>query len=68
MVENDRIISKTMSKSELAQKYGIHIATLMRWINGNDKLMEKLNEIGFRKHRNLLSAKELSLIFEYLGG
>ncbi len=67
MVENTFEIQKAMSKSELAERYGVHTATLRRWIVGNDKLMEKLTEIGFRKHRNLLSAKELSLILKYLG-
>jgi transposase-like protein len=56
-----------MSKSELAERYGVHKTTLRRWIVGNNQLMEKLREIGFKKHRNLLTAKELSLIMEYLG-
>jgi len=67
MVENTIEIQKAMSKSELADRYGVHITTLMRWIVGNTQLMQKLNEVGYQKHRNLFSAKELSLIMEYLG-
>ena len=68
MVENNRISNKAMSKTELAEQYGVHPATLRRWIVGNPQLMEKLNEIGYIKHRNLLTAKEISIIMEYLGG
>jgi len=61
------VINKVISKSELAQKYGVHISTLMRWINGNEELMNKLSKIGYKKHRNLFNSKEISLIIEYLG-
>lgn len=67
MVDNSIIQNKVMSKSELAMQYGVHPATLRRWIVGNAQLMSKLKEIGYNKHRNLLSSKELSLIIEYLG-
>jgi len=67
MVENTLQFRKAMSKSELAERYGVHKTTLRRWIVGNDQLMDRLTEIGFKKHRNLLTAKELSLIMEYLG-
>ena len=67
MVENNRIINKAMSKTELARQYGVHPGTLRRWIAGNPQLMNKLTEIGYNKHRNLLTAKEISLIMEYLG-
>ena len=68
MVENNIQFRKAMSKSELAEQYGVHPATLRRWIVGNPQLMEKLSEIGYIKHRNLLTSKELGLIMEYLGG
>jgi len=68
LVENNRIINKAMSKSELAEQYGVHSATLRRWITGNPQLMEELTKIGYVKHRNLLTAKEISIIMEYLGG
>jgi hypothetical protein len=68
MVGNNLEFHKAMSKSELAERYGVHPATLRRWIVGNPQLMEKLTEIGYIKHRNLLTAKELGLILEYLGG
>ena len=68
MVENTLQFRKAMSKSELAERYGVHPATLRRWIVGNPQLMEKLSEIGYIKHRNLLTSKELGLIMEYLGG
>ena len=67
MVENGINNHKAISKSELAQKYGVHISTLMRWINGNDQLLEKLKKIGYKKHRNLFNSREILLIMEYLG-
>ena len=67
MVENGISNIKAMSKSELAQKYGIHKETLRKWIIGNKELMKELREIGYNKNRNLLSPKELQLISEYLG-
>ena len=67
MVENNRIINKAMSKTELAGQYGVHPGTLRRWIAGNSQLMTRLTEIGYNKRRNLLTAKEISLIMEYLG-
>jgi len=67
MVENGINNHKAILKSELAERYGVHKTTLRRWIVGNDQLMNRLTEIGFKKHRNLLTAKEMSLIMEYLG-
>jgi hypothetical protein len=60
--------NNAMFKSELAEQYGVHSATLKRWITGNPQLMEELTKIGYIKHRNLLTAKEISIIMEYLGG
>ncbi len=67
MVENSISNRKAMSKSELAQRYGIHKETLRKWIVGNRELMKELKKIGYNKNRNLLSPKELQLIKEYLG-
>lgn len=67
MVNNLVNTNKATSKSELAQMYGIHTETLRRWIVGNQQLMDKLNHIGYNKHRNLLNPKELSIIREYIG-
>ena len=67
MVKQADYIGITMSKSELAQKYGIHAETLRRWFIGNKEMMIKLNAIGYNKYRNILTPNELGIIREYLG-
>jgi len=67
MVENNIVMSKAISKSELAEKYGIHISTLRRWIHDNKDLLEELQKIGFNKNRNMINPRELSIITKHLG-
>jgi len=67
MVNSNLGFHRAMSKSELAQKYGIHTETLRRWIINNKDLLNKLNAIGYNKYKNLLNPKELEIIREYLG-
>ncbi len=67
MVENNIHIRKAISKSELADRYGVHIETLRMWIVNNSKLLEELQSIGYNKNKKLLNPKELQIIEKYLG-
>ena len=67
MVERSIDIGKAISKSELANLYGIHISTLRRWIHDNKNLLKELQEVGFNKNRNMFSPKELSIITKHIG-
>ena len=67
MVENERSISKAISKSELAERYGVNAVTLRNWINGNEQLLTELKKIGYKKNVRILRPKELDLIEQYIG-
>ena len=67
MVENDRSIRKAISKSELAERYGVNAVTLRNWINGNEELLNELSKIGYKKNVRILRPKELDLIEQYIG-
>ena len=67
MVEKERIISKAISKSELADQYGVNAVTLRNWINGNEELLKELIKIGYKKNVRILRPKELDLIEKYIG-
>jgi hypothetical protein len=60
-------------KSELAALYIPNCdpesakRSLIRWINRNTELTQKLKEIGYDKKRHFFFSKEVELIFHYLG-
>ena len=60
-------------KSELAQAYapdicpGAALNRLAQWIKLNPKLSEALAETNYRTHQRMFTAKQVALIFEYLG-
>ena len=59
---------KSMYKYEFAEQfYSISSETLRLWINENPELLEKLEELGYKKRSKLLKPKEISLIREYFG-
>ena len=58
---------KTCSKSELANSYGVHTRTLMRWIKRKEKLYNKLIEGGYQSRQTLFEPKQIELIFEFIG-
>lgn len=69
---NDFCIT-SMSKRELAKRYAPHLTEhaavnrLMIWINRNEKLVEALMAVGYRKTLRMLSPAQVALIVEYLG-
>lgn len=63
------------TKSELAMAYAPDLSPtnhsalnrLMSWIKGNRKLLEKLQESGYRTNQHYFTSLQVRLIFEYLG-
>ena len=64
---------RSMTKSELAKLYlpdhtnHSAVNTLVYWIAYNRPLTEALQNTGYRKTQKLLTAKQVELIYEYLG-
>ncbi len=56
-----------LSKSQVANLYGITVKTLMSWIKLNAGLQKKLENLGYRKRAKSFSIKQLELITEHLG-
>lgn len=55
------------SKKEIANFYGISSQTLLRRLKHNEKLKIKLMNTGYNKHKNILSASQVRIIFEEYG-
>lgn len=72
-IEESKFVLREYTKTELALLYcpqmKVESATrkLNRWIRGNEPLMEALNRIGLHPKRWSYSAREVSLIVQYLG-
>lgn len=62
-----------MSKKELAQRYLPHLTPhsavnrLMSWVQYNPRLVSELEETGYRLRQQMLTARQVELIFRYLG-
>lgn len=60
-------------KRELAQAYAPDIAPgsalnrLALWINENKDLCQALKEVGYSKHRQVFTSRQVELIFRFLG-
>ncbi len=58
----------TITKSELAQMYGVTTRTLSRWLHErNTALYENLLFVGYYKQKKILTPDELEIIVKYLG-
>lgn len=63
----------TLSKTELAWRYSPNLTQngalnrLHRWITGDRDLMEALLRAGYRPSQRIFTAKQLAIIYEYLG-
>jgi hypothetical protein len=59
---------KPMLKAEFADSYyNVSRKTLVRWIERNTELKEKLSEIGYRKYNKMLTPTQMELITKLLG-
>jgi len=64
---------RSYSKGELAQAYAPDITAhaavnrLMNWIKLNKPLYTALQQCGYTDNRRLFTARQVALIFEYLG-
>jgi hypothetical protein len=64
---------KSYSKSELAQAYAPNIAPasarnrLAAWIRHNRDLYSALLEAGYKPKQQMLTPRQVELIFQYLG-
>ena len=57
-----------MLKAEFADSYyNVSRKTLVRWIERNTELKEKLSEIGYRKYNKILTPTQMELIIKLLG-
>lgn len=57
-----------MLKSEFAESYyNVSRKTLVRWIERNTDLKEKLSEMGYRKYNKMLTPNQMELIVRLLG-
>jgi len=63
-VEYKKFVVKNYTKSELAQCYGIHPTTLIRWMK---PIICTLEEIGYTKTAKYLTSKQVEVIIEHLG-
>ena len=63
----------TMTKSQLAWQFSPDLSQtaalnrLHRWIHGDQTLLAALHATGYRDSQRILTAKQLSLIYEYIG-
>lgn len=53
-------MKKVVSKKELAAMYGIHTATLTKWL-------KEIKELDLRKHQKIFTPLQLEIIFRELG-
>jgi len=54
-----------MLKSQFAEKfYQVSVKTLMRWIKGNEELMESLKKTGYKPTNKILTPLQKRLIRE----
>ena len=64
---------RPMGKAELAMLYAPELTIsaavkrLMQWIHHNPRLTEALNATGYRTMQKILTARQVAIIFEYLG-
>ncbi len=60
-------LRKPISKSELANLYGVSRRTLSRWIKQNQALYDNLIFTGYKASQKLFTIEQVKLIFFYLG-
>lgn len=67
------MIIKPLSKTELAWQYSpdspqvTALNRLGRWIKGDHELLTALKEAGYQERQRLLTARQVKIIYEYLG-
>ena len=63
----------SMTKSQLAWQFSPNLTQsaalnrLHRWIHGDRDLLTALRATGYRDSQRVLTSKQLSLIYEYIG-
>ena len=73
MMKMEELPLRPYSKSELARAYAPEIGErsalnrLSRWIRLNQPLCRALLQTGYRPAQQILTCKQVELIFEYLG-
>jgi transposase len=53
-------MKKVLSKKELADMYGVHSATLTKWL-------KEIKALDLRKHQKIFTPLQLEIIFRELG-
>ena len=69
----ERVRPRAMGKQELARLYGPGLADksalnrLAEWMKHNPKLMGALEQTGYQRLQRVLTARQVALVFEFLG-
>lgn len=64
---------RAMGKGELALLYApeqtqaVAVKRLVKWMRLHPLLMDEINATGYRTHQKQLSARQVEIIFKYLG-
>ena len=64
---------QSLTKSQLAWQFSPELSQsgalnrLHRWIHGDQELLNALRATGYRDSQRVLTAKQLALIYEYIG-
>ena len=72
-ITEEKFKLKSYSKVELSRKYNPHLCdrsaqrALMKWIEHNKELSEKLLSTGFKKMDRLFTPKQVEMIISFLG-
>ena len=70
---DDKFKIKSYGYGELAQMYFSTIARqsatvqFRRWIRINNKLLDELSLVGFKRYQKMLTPKQVEIIVRYIG-
>lgn len=71
--EMGAVKARAMSKSELALMYLPHLTPhsavnrLMSWVKYNPQLMCDLEDASYRSRQQMLTARQVAIVFQHLG-